>query len=276
MNKKKYGKNRIFLSLILAVMVAACCFGCTSTTYDCRVWDDEIQEHVYLPEAERDTITIGTKEFQVTYENSSEMIDGRMYHDYSVAVSDYELPENPVHQPEITLLDDGTLYSFSNIYPFEKIENVDSLTEEELRVTVENLLGGFVDFSVYNEFTVPGTNRRSYDLVWSVTRDIPCNIYLHIAINEEGYIEEFFRAEFCADDFSKPFIKEKKRDRLIMQALEENYSKKGTGIEPDHFEIHSEILTCDGTNNAIHYWVIVYDERGFSEMLQVVLTERHE
>lgn len=274
MNKKKYGKNRIFLSLILAVMVAACCFGCTSTTYDCRVWDDEIQEHVYLPDAERDTIIIGAKAFQVSYENSTEMIDGTMCHDYSVVLPDIDLPEDPLRQPEIILLDDGTLYSFSNIYPFEKIENVDSLTEEELRAAVEELLGDLIDSSIYNAFSV--TDDLGYNLLWSVNRDVPCNIYLRIAINEEGYIEKFAKGEFCAEDFSEPFLKESERDSLIMQALKERYAQKGAVIEPDHFEIYSEMLTCDGANNAMHYWVIVYNKQGFSEMLQVVLTERHE
>lgn len=266
------------VALLVLIVTIVCCCGCGRYTYECFVAGEEDEEHVYLPEAERDTISIGTETYAVTYQYSMELPDGTMMHRYGVVteqdgfVSNTNTSEN---LPTISLCEDGSLMSFFKIRPFEAIGNIGNLTEEELRVTVENLLGDFADCSVYNTFELRSSSASwEYTLNWSVTRDAPCNIALGITIDSEGFIDSFSKIELCPEDFSKPFISDRKRDRLIMQALEDDYAQRGTGLCPERFEIFSELLTCYEGEKAIYYWVTVIDDQGFREMRPVLIVQK--
>ena len=255
-------KVKTFLCCVI-VMLMLCATGCHKPSYSCYVSPglSGVEETIIL-EADCEMVNIAGRSYDVDYQYSCVVENGKTTHIYSV------LTGSDDDRPTIVLREDGTLHSFWNIYPFERIYDHTSLSKEQLREQVEDRLEGIVDFSVYNRYEVKGS-----ELTWYVQREERCNIYLTIKIDEYGRICSFSRQDNCADDFTKPFLSDQQRDQMLKFALEKHHAAGKMDIDPDNIEILSQILTRRDDCNAICYTVIAIDADGWREAFVVVIVE---
>ena len=221
----------------------------------------------YLSEHELPTIRIGSQDFPVQYKYSEEEAsDGSTVHNYSVLEG-----KNPV-QGSIWLDDDGQWIRFSNMKPFNTIEDFASLSESELREAVEHIMADRVDFSVYNRFEFKKIG-LAYSLCWYVERDAVCNISFDVTIDDSGNIYAANLTDACPESFTEPFLPDFLRDHLFRKALKDRAEKRGYEYDVAEFTIDDEVLTLSYGKRAINYSVSVTTTDGWCMVYVMTIVE---
>lgn len=256
---------------MLCALALFTCTGCKgSGTYAAKVVtneafaDDNVEGAV---DTGITTITIGDSVYNVKwsksvrYESSNDLYDA-----YEVIgksdKSDY--PGKIRLDPKT-----GEVIFFLNVEPFPAIENMDTLSDDELKAAVEQQLGDLADFSQYNVFEVkrPIYNNGYTDisLSWQVKRDILCNISIAVTISENGVINTFSKIDSCPDGTAESYIPKDERIKLLEAEICSHLGVKS--IDGVNYEILSEMLIYYHSKNCISYSVKITDELGFPELV---------
>ena len=253
--------------------------GCGKAEYTAYVVPYESEEEIHLPEAERDSITIGNCVYQVSYQYSISSLlrenDKILGHVYSVKEHAGALDAT------IELNADGTLRSFKGIIPFENIANHKSMTDKKLKSAVQKILkeslGSLVDFSRYNQCEIEryehngGTTRIRWSSEYNGNEQMN---RLSVAMDQYGNINSFSMSNSCDKNFRRPFVSDSERDALITSAVEEYYAKEHPTKQLGHFEIMGDAsLSVIEGKRCVVYSVIVYDSEGWSEIRFVRIVE---
>ena len=223
----------------------------------------------YLSEHELQTIRIGSKDLPVQYEYSQRSsTDGEMRHEYAV------LGFSDVGSHCITLNDDGQWIQLIGIEPFDTIENISSLSEQELRGTVERMMENRIDFSVYNRFELRHTHSgNDYILKWYVERDAICNISFTVWIDSDGNIDYATLTDACPESFTEPFLPDFLQEHLTRKALKDRAEKRGYEYDVAEFTIDDEVLTLSYGKRAINYSVSVTTTDGWCMVYVMTIVE---
>lgn len=220
--------NICFLIILFLLHLFA---GCASPKYTCLIYINPNYKQVSKATSTKlNEIKIGEKNYTVTYKKSlkSDLSD-KMLDVYTVDGNNSITIESETQK----------IISFHKIMPFPIIKNAELLSEEQLKKTVESMLGNNIDFSIYNTFEVCKNNNR-INLSWKVKRKIMCFIELNIEINEEGMIDSFQKCDYCPENLSEFPIDDFEKDKLIRKEIKKYY--KIDNLEGYQIKILSEKL----------------------------------
>lgn len=229
-----------FLFSLLALSLLLLTLGCNKAVYILSVpaqptvfFDHEIPSEK--------TFEINGKTIALTYKHSKK--DGIFRTDCYFTTGDerYHFDENG----NLTYISDNDL--------FHEIENIENLSEEQIKDAVISRLSDTFDFSLYDTFTFH--HNLFYGLRWEVANKM---ISLDVTIDQTGKIDIITIQNRCPDE--EPIeIDDKTRDRLLKSAIRKEVKEDFT------FKILSEMQTYDDHGrNAISYFVSVKDKNGFS------------
>lgn len=219
------------------------------------------------------TISVGDFTYNVKWEKSVRSnLNDELYDYYEVVDNQNKLLPGTIDVDPKT----GEVLFFSQITPFSRIENIASLSDEELRSAAEQLLGGLADFSQYNTFEVarPIYNNGFTDtcLSWNVKRDILCNINVTVYISEDGLINCFSKTDACPDGTAESFVPNEERIKLLETEICRYLGVKS--INSVNYEILFEKLSLSHNESCIYYTVKITDEAGFSELIVLSVFKR--
>ena len=255
--------------LILCLSIIFSSVSCTTNVYACEVITTETEECAYqnLQKSDR-VILIGQSTYRVQYDSSIESWRG--YDIIDVYKLSSESSDSEIQKIYVEPTKDE-IVRFANINPYSKIENIDSLTDPELKTTVELMMADLVDFSRYNDFKATRPNKSdasSYHLVWRVKRELQCNIYVGVFINKDGLIKSFSKVDNCPDNLTKSFVSTSQRDKLIEKAIIKYMDIDS--IDEIEYEINSETLSYYNNKPAILYMICIYKD-GFPQVMTFVI-----
>ena len=160
---------------------------------------------------------------------------------------------------------------FSGITPYSKIENIELLSDDELKVAVEQTIGDTVDFSVYNTFTVEryDSELNTYHLVWQLKREMLCNVKLDLYITAEGFIEKYSKTDSCPNSLTRSFVSNSERDTLLENSICEYLNI--SSIYEIEYEIQSETLSYYKGKSGIIYAVKIISD-GFVQLIVLAIS----
>ena len=253
----------IFMSISLIFSLCSC----TLNTYACEVIESKSEEFVSKTTTKERTFKIGHSTYNAEYltstisEFTNEVIDT------------YEMSnESELIVPEIKINSKTSeIISFTNINPYSAIENIEKMSDNEIKETVEGMMSDLVDFSQYNHFELKRLQNnpsRTYHLKWQVKREIMCNINVNVYITAEGLIKIFYKTDACPTNISKSIVNDAERDELIEKKLKEELGKEA--FARSEYEIFSETLTYYNNEPAVIYSVEIIGN-GFSQVKVLVI-----
>ncbi|MBQ8498117.1 MAG: hypothetical protein IJ489_11785 [Clostridia bacterium] len=235
------------LHSLLAISLLLLTIGCNKAVYvlsypeqPTEFFDEEIPP--------QKTFEIGGKTIDLTYKYSKKY--GIFQSDCYFANVDkrYHFDEN------------GNVISIRDNDLFPAIENIESLSEEEIKEAVISLLSNTFDLSVYDTFAFH--NNTAYYLRWEISDK---TISFDVTVDQTGKIDYISITDQCPDE--EPLrIDDKTRDRLLKSAIQKEIKDDFT------FEIRSAKQTFDENgNNAMQYAVAVTDQNGFGRGIFIYL-----
>lgn len=229
-----------FFVLLLACLLFLSAAGCGKAFYVLS-YPEQSTEFFDEKVPSQKTYEIGGKTLDLTYKYSKKY--GIFQTDCYFANVDkrYHFDENG----NITFIRDNDL--------FPVIENIENLSEEQIKDAVISRLSGIFDFSVYDTFTFH--ENISYYLNWEVSDKA---VSFAVTVDQTGKIHYISITDRCSDE--EPLkIDGKTRDRLLKSAIQKEVKEDFT------FKILSEKQTLDARGrNAVSYVVSVTDKKGFS------------
>lgn len=271
----KKGTDNMKNKILRSVFVLALCFGtllscisCAGKAYACNIINDaSLEVSAENDNADKQTIKIGDFTYNVIYDSSVRSnLTNDLFDIYGVVDGSSELVISKIRVDAKT----GEIYSFSNMTPYQKIDNIDEMTDEALKAAVEQLAAELVDFDKYNTFEVvrPQSNGAMYYLVWQVQQELKCNNKVEIYITLDGEIKHFYRTEACPVSLTTSFITQESRNALLEDEICEYLNVRSLdGIE---YEIQSETLSYYDGKDAIIYSVKIIED-GFGELISLVI-----
>lgn len=260
--------------MLLAFVMIFTCTNCAVEPYACEVLDGSVENtETVNNHAPEQKISIGSHSYNVQYASSSAVFaNGTVKDKYEVkGTSDQQ-------HPSVIKIDSKTkeVTHFSGIAPYPAIENIDQLSDDEIKSVVEQLTAELADYSIYNEFTIyrPSSTggSKKYRLHWQVKREILCNIGVEIYITSSGVIERFSKTDNCPDDRNGSLLPDDERDRLLEEKICEHLDVKSMGDYT--YEIVLEELTYYKNQPAVVYGVLIIDSQGFCHMISLVIYEK--
>ena len=183
--------------VIISMLILISYNGCASNDYTCKVADDRNLEFI----SEEDNgkivfIELGDTTYEAQYHSSRQSsLTNEIIDVYGVVDKSSNLIISRIRMNS----DTGQVVGFTNISPYPIIEDIDGMSDTELREIVESMVSDLAGFSQYNEFRVsrPQSANSSYYLLWQVKRDLPCNIKVEIYITADGLIKSFSMTDAC-------------------------------------------------------------------------------
>lgn len=265
-------KKNILRSIVLATIclgLILSCTGCALTVYACEVIENgSLEVSTENIVADSQIIKVGPTTYNVKYDSSvKSILTDEVFDIYGVIDESSELIKSRIKVNSQT----GEVYSFSNITPYQDIINIGELSDDELKAIVEQMMGDWVDFSVYNTFTVsrPHSSNSMYYLVWQVKQELMCNIKLEIYITFDGAIKSFHKTEACPSSLTKSFVTLNERDGLLETKICEYLGVES--LDGIVYEIQSETLSYYNNKSAILYSVKIIDD-GFEQLIALVIS----
>ena len=254
-------------------------WGCGGAEHTAYVVPYGKEEKIQMPEAERDTITIGNCSYNVSYQYS---LCSLLWENDRILGHFYSVQEHEgASDAKIELNADGTLQSFDGIVPFESVASHKSMTDKKLKSAVQKILeeslGNLVDFDLYNHCEI-----KRYEFNGGITRIYWNSQYngneqannLSVALDQYGNINFFYMSNSCDKDFRRPFFSSSEQVALIRAALEEYYENEHPSKQLGRFEIlGSGALSVIEGKRCVVYAVTVYDSEGWSEIRFVRIIE---
>lgn len=258
---KKYKSTIITCFLAFSLLIS--CVGLSS----CDDADTERYEEFINDSADKmSSIKVGDTAYDVEYQSSRRSeLDDEIYDTYTVSGADSErggtLRIN-AKTKEVT--------GYYNITPYESIENIGELSEDEIREAAEELLCCIADFSDYNTFNLEAVSSEvgGYSAVWQLKREMLCNVSLDIHITPDGKIDRLSKTDACSEVLNEAFADADKRVAMLEKEICKYLGIWSIGgID---YEIDSETLSYHKGKEAVIYGVTIRDDDGFAE--SIVLT----
>ena len=256
---------------LLSLLFVLSLSSCTLNIYDCEVLKSEsldfIDEKNYT---DNYVIKIGQSTFNARYISSKKSnLTNETFDIYGIVEESSDIIRKRIRVNSKT----GVIVGFSNINPYPNIDNIDKLSDDELRETVELMMDGLADFKQYNEFEIkrPHSSNSVYYLKWQVKRDLLCNIKTEIYITTDGSITSFDRTDACPSDLTTSFVNNTKRDELIKKKIKAYLGVDS--VKAVTYEVQEEVLTYYDNVPAIIYNVKVV-ENGFEQTMYLVVCKR--
>ena len=256
---------------LLSLLFVLSLSSCTLNIYDCEVLKSEsldfIDEKNYT---DNYVIKIGQSTFNARYISSKKSnLTNETFDIYGIVEESSDIIKKRIRVNSKT----GVIVGFSNINPYPNIDNIDKLSDAELRETVELMMDGLADFKQYNEFEIkrPHSSNSVYYLKWQVKRDLLCNIKTEIYITTDGSITSFDRTDACPSDLTTSFVNNTKRDELIKKKIKAYWGVDS--VKAVTYEVQEEVLTYYDNVPAIIYNVKVV-ENGFEQTMYLVVCKR--
>lgn len=162
---------------------------------------------------------------------------------------------------------------FRNMKPYPCIQNIQSLSDEAIREAVEQQLNNFVDFSLYNTFSVQKYHPNGdliTQLCWGLKKDLLCNVELTVDIDEDGFITDYSKTDACPEDLDGSFMPPEQRKKLLEKGICKELKIKSID-QIDSYEITSEIVSLYHGKPSIIYSVKVIED-GFSTVIVVTIS----
>lgn len=261
-------KRNVVGFIILSVIMILSLVGCARGAYICDVVENESADFVAGKSRSEDyVIRIGEATFDTQYISSKKSnLTNEIYDVYGIVEGDPCVIRRRISVDAKT----GEVVGFSNISPYPQIDNIDKLSDAELKEIVESLMGELADFAQYNEFKAdrPHSSDSVYYLLWQVKREALCNIKVEVYITASGSITSFYKADACPDELTKPFVNDTERDRLIEERIKAHPGIDS--VEDTVYEIQSEVLTYYNNAPAIIYDVKIVED-GFAQVICLVI-----
>lgn len=259
--------------ILLCATVVFTCTGCKSTSaYAVEIVSGTDETEIDSATGASDmTVTIGNSSYDVKWRKSVRSdYDDKLYEWYDVIDSaDNFLPGSVKIDPET-----GEIVDFNRITPFSRIDNISSLSDEELKSAAEQRLGNLADFSRYNFFEVTrplgivGTNTDT-TLSWQVKRDILCNISVTVYISEDGEIYCFGKTDVCPDGTAESYIPKDDRIKLLEGKICEHLKIRSLDGSGYKYNILHERLSYYHNKVCVTYVVKILDKQDFAHVISV-------
>ena len=254
--------------VIMSLLIVFSSGSCALKVYACEVIENESIEFV----SEKDNsnnhiIQIGQSTYDAQYYSSQKStLTNEIFDIYEIVEESSDLIKSYIRIDS----ESGRIIGFSNINPYPNIDNIDEMSDAELKETVELMMWNLADFTQYNEFKVkrPQSSNSHYYLVWQVKREALCNINVQIHITAEGAIKDFSIIDACPPNLTKSFISNAERDKLIQKRIKKHLAVYS--LEGITYEIYSEILSYYHNTQAIIYQVTIV-ENGFEQLICFVI-----
>lgn len=237
--KGSFSMKKCFISLLALTLILLSC-GCEKVLYVLSVPEQPTEYFDHQIPSEK-TFEIEGKTIALTYKYSQK--NGVFHHDCYFANTDkrYHFDENG----NLTFIRDNEI--------FPAIENIETLSKEQIKEAVIARLSDTFDFSAYDTFTFQ--NDTVCYLRWSVSGK---DISLSVTIDQMGRIAVINQTHRCPEE-TPIRISEKTRDSLLKSAIQKEVKGDFT------FKILSETQTYSPSGkNAMSYAVSVTDGKGFS------------
>ncbi len=258
------------LLIILTICILVLAFGaCGSDSYKCEVIRNnfEVLSEDSVSE-KKSTVSIGNISYDVQYDSSTiSELNNETYDIYKVVDENNNMTEKMIEINSRT----NEIVCFSGITPYSKIENIELLSDYELKVAVEQTIGDTVDFSVYNTFTVEryDSELNTYHLVWQLKREMLCNVKLDLYITAEGFIEKYSKTDACPNSLTRSFVSNSERDTLLENSICEYLNI--SSIYEIEYEIQSETLSYYKGKSGIIYAVKIISD-GFVQLIVLAIS----
>ncbi|MBQ9848443.1 MAG: hypothetical protein IJO64_05240 [Clostridia bacterium] len=239
-------------------------------TYACEVIESESEEFVSETTTKERIFKIGQSTYRMQYLSSQKSgFTGEVIERYGILEPDGTTD----HILQDIYIDAKTeeIILFHNINPYPAIENIEKMSDSEIKETVELLLSDLADFSQYNHFELKRLNGHplyAYSLKWQVKREIFCNISVRVYITSDGSIDSFDKEDACPTDIERSLVSDAERNQLIEDKLKEELGDET--FARSEYEIFSETLTYYNNEPAVIYSVEIIGN-GFSQVKVLVI-----
>ncbi len=244
--RKDHFYEKILFSLLTFALILLT-FGCNKAVYVLSVPKQPTEFFDKNIPSEK-TFDIGGKTISLVYKHSKKV--GVFQYD------SYFTQDNKSYRFD----QDGNLTFISDNELFPAVENIENLSEEQIKDAVISRLSDIFDFSVYDTFTFH--KNLAHGLRWEVSDKM---ISLEVMVDQTGEID-YISIQNCCPDEKPLIIDDKTRDKLLKRAIAKDVKGDFT------FEIVSEKQTFDDQGrNAISYVVSVTDKAGFSHGVFIYL-----
>ncbi len=268
--KQKYLMKKWLIGCLIFTLILSI-IGCnhTNSAYSCEIMEPNLHEQEQtITSAPPQDFKIGQSTFTVQLSSKAESVDTHERYDVYAVV---DASDTPVNKTIRVHTETGKMVGFYGIRPYDKIENIENLSDEELKTIVEQTMGDAVDFSAYNTFRVmrPVSPSGQYCLCWQVKEEIFRDIRVDIHITSDGHIQSFSQTNNCPDDLTVPFLPIEERTRLIEDTLCEHLEIKS--IKGIRYKILYETLSYYQGKDAILYQIEVVKD-GFSQIVSLVIS----
>ncbi|HBL83475.1 MAG: hypothetical protein A2Y17_04045 [Clostridiales bacterium GWF2_38_85] len=257
-----------FLKLSFTFLMLAICInymGCTSSLYTCEIIDSSQENDFFNNNTDKlSSVEINGKIYNLVYKKSrlSELTNEKIDHYSITAGTGLEESSEPLISIDS---EHNDILFYLGITPYPAIDEIEKLSDEELKNAVEELMSDEIDFAKYNDFSAfyPGSIRNCI-LTWQVKYDYTLNVKLIVYINSEGLIYCVQKIDSCREGVVAPFLSNDERDTLISKKLHEKL--KIDANEIINFTIESELLTLNRGKDAVDYTVKATTEDGFYDL----------
>lgn len=256
----------VIMSILLTISLA----GCAVDAYACEVLENNLQTFYCEKDTDKNhAFRIGESTYNMQYLSSQKSSEtGDTFDVYEMPKATSEVIGSKIRVNSKT----GEMVEFSGISPYPDITNIDTMSDAELKQTVELMMGDLVDFSKYNHYEVerpvPGLARQAYHLKWQVKRELLCAITVKVDITLDGAITDFHKTDACPDDLTKSFLSNAERDKLIEKKIADHLGR--TSLDGIEYEITSEVLSSYNNKPAINYLVKIVED-GFAQLICFVI-----
>lgn len=222
----------LFALLLLAGIIA----GCRLTSYASKVLPEEDETYTRSG-AEDKNYEINGQTYACIYDHSvRNVFTGREEDHYSIGNT-----ASAVFDAET-----GELMEFMGIAPFAAIENIEALSDDQIKAAVEERIGDIADLSQYNACSVNRDNTlgtlMSVSVKWYLERDIEIARSLTVILSGHGDLYVLRKTDACPKGNKSIDIDDETRFGLIKSAVEAE-----SGLAVKDAEVKSAVLTvCEG------------------------------
>lgn len=252
---KEVSMKKHICIILFAVLTLVALTGCKKAAFVAEeyVIGDPIQTCDPAKAGERDVV-IGEKTYTCTYDMSSGTENDGITTDF--------YNESSGGRVEVYSAS-GELCGFADIMPFERIDNVAGLSDDELAAAVKERVSAIADLDRFNEIRVvrdAGVGNYGQDMTvdfWQTIDGIEVMGRVVVRIDGNGDVCRYSGLNKDSEG-ETPRISDDERDRLVAEVVKNKFEENEIG----DIKIYSEAFTTYKGRSALFCHAAVYDVGG--------------
>ncbi|MBQ2111219.1 MAG: hypothetical protein II191_05675 [Clostridia bacterium] len=245
----------LLIALICVITFLVTATGCIRTAFAATVVEENSQMISDLTKDDIDVVING-EVFHCTYDVSYTSAFTGSRRDRYITGERGRIAIDP---------ETGEVLRFFGFAPFDRIENINSRSDEELIGEVKARICELTELSSYNcqsveRFPDNGDKINYCQIKLFQQEGMELNNSVNVRLNSEGEIESYLKIAGCPEGTAFPEIAD---EELIALAHEAVMDKLGTD-DVGKITINSKLLTHYGGRPALLLYVKAEDKQGFS------------